>query len=80
MAEKKKKTEQNKRKTVKTSSLTRIDGIGPAKAKKLLAAFGTMAALRAADEAAIAAVSGIGTKDAAAVFAALHDKEDREGE
>ena len=64
--------ESAKRKTVKTSSLTKIDGIGPAKAKKLLSAFGGMGALREADEKAIAAVQGISAKDAAAVWRALH--------
>ena len=70
--------ENAKRKTIKTSVLTRIDGIGPAKAKKLLAAFGGMGALRKADVEAIAAVSGISRRDAEAVWKDLHkQKEDQ---
>jgi excinuclease ABC subunit C len=64
--------ENAKRKTLKTSVLTRIDGIGPAKAKKLLAAFGGMGALKEADVEAIAAVSGISRRDAEAVWQDLH--------
>jgi len=72
--------EQAKRKTVKTSVLTRIPGIGPAKAKKLLAAFGGMGALRKASEAEIAAVSGISVRDAEAVWKDLHvEKTTRKG-
>ncbi len=56
-----------KRKTLKTSTLTRIPGIGEAKAKKLLAAFGGLSALRAADIDAIAGVAGIGRRDAEAI-------------
>ncbi|MBQ9806611.1 MAG: excinuclease ABC subunit UvrC [Clostridia bacterium] len=61
-----------KRKTVKQSVLTRIEGIGPAKAKKLLAAFGGMGALRAATQEEIGRVSGISQKDAEAVWNDLH--------
>ena len=60
--------ENAKRKTLKTSTLTRIHGIGEAKAKKLLAAFGGMGALRKATVEQIAAVSGISQKDAEAVW------------
>ena len=70
--------ENAKRKTLKTSVLTRIDGIGPAKAKKLLAAFGGMGALKKADVDAIAAVSGIGRRDAEAVWKDLHPQKDGE--
>lgn len=64
--------ENAKRKTLKTSTLTRIPGIGDAKAKKLLSAFGGMRALRVADINAIAAVSGISRRDAEAVWTDLH--------
>ena len=64
--------ENAKRKTLKTSTLTRVPGIGDAKAKRLLSAFGGMRALRAADVDAIAAVSGISQRDAEAVWADLH--------
>jgi excinuclease ABC subunit C len=64
--------ENAKRKTVKTSVLTRIEGIGPAKAKKLLAAFGGMGALRKATLEEIGAVRGISLHDAEAVWRDLH--------
>jgi excinuclease ABC subunit C len=64
--------ENAKRKTLKTSSLTRIHGIGEAKAKKLLAAFGGMGALKQADISAISKVSGISQRDAEAVWQYLH--------
>lgn len=73
------KMEHAKRKTLSTSSLTRISGIGPAKAKKLLAAFGGMGALRRATEAEISAVSGISKKDAAEVYRELHADADAKG-
>ncbi len=53
-----------KRSTLKHSSLEKIDGIGPSKAKKLLGAFGTIAALKQATEEKISAVSGISRTDA----------------
>ena len=70
--------EHAKRKTLKTSVLTRINGIGPAKAKKLLAAFGGMGALKNADVDAIAAVSGISRRDAEAVWNDLHGQKTAE--
>ena len=60
--------ENAKRKTVKTSSLTKIEGIGDAKAKKLLAAFGGISALKQATQEQIAAVRGISNRDAEAVW------------
>ena len=62
------KMENAKRKTVKSSVLTRIEGIGPAKAKKLLAAFGGMGALRKASMEQINEVPGISRRDAEAVW------------
>lgn len=64
--------ENAKRKTLKTSSLTRIHGIGEVKAKKLLAAFGGMGALKQAAVEDIAKVSGISQRDAEAVWQYLH--------
>ncbi len=64
---------QAKRKTLTTSSLTKIQGIGEAKAKKLLGAFGGIRALRTASEDEIAAVRGISRENAAAVYRTLHD-------
>ena len=60
--------ENAKRKTVKTSSLTKIEGIGDAKAKKLLAAFGGISALKQATQEQIASVRGISNRDAEAVW------------
>lgn len=74
--------EAAKRKTLKTSSLTAIRGIGEAKAKKLLAAFGGLRGLRAATEKEIAAVKGISARDAAMVcahFAALEAEKNKKG-
>lgn len=70
---------QAKRKTIKTSVLTRIDGIGSAKAKKLLAAFGGMGVLRKASQEEIAGVSGISARDAEAVWRDLHAKKEETG-
>ena len=58
-----------KRKTLKTSSLEKISGIGPAKAKKLMSHFKTLSALKEASEEEVSAVSGISRADAEAVFA-----------
>jgi excinuclease ABC subunit C len=56
-----------KRKTLTHSSLTKIKGIGDAKAKLLLAAFGGMAGVKSATETELAAVKGISHKDAATI-------------
>ena len=64
--------EAAKRKTLTTSALTVIPGIGPAKAKKLLLALGGLAALKAADPGQLAAVRGISRRDAGAVYAYFH--------
>ena len=54
---------QAKRKTVKTSSLTKIEGIGPAKAKALLSAFGGYNGVKNASAEALSAVKGINSTD-----------------
>lgn len=54
---------QAKRKTVKTSSLTKIEGIGPAKAKALLAAFGGYNGVKNASPEALKSVKGINSTD-----------------
>ena len=56
-----------KRKTLTHSTLTKIKGIGDAKAKALLSAFGGMAGVKAATEEEIAAVKGISKADAAGI-------------
>ncbi len=72
--------DSRKRKTLRTSTLEKIPGIGPAKAAALLKAFGTLKAVREADEAQLAAVRGISRTDAARIAAAFageqtHDEE-----
>ncbi|HEY1105103.1 MAG TPA: excinuclease ABC subunit UvrC [Agromyces sp.] len=54
------------------SVLAEIPGLGPARVKELLRHFGSVTRLRAADEAAIAEVKGIGPTLAATVHAQLH--------
>lgn len=61
-----------KRKTMRTSSLEKVKGIGPAKAKALLKHFGTMTAMRAASPAEIANVSGVSEADGVNVYKFLH--------
>ena len=53
-----------KRKTLKTSSLEKIKGVGPAKAKLLLSHFGTLAALKNATAEELKAVKGINEETA----------------
>ena len=73
--------EAAKRKTLKTSVLTAISGIGEKKARALLLAFDGIAGLRAADHAQIAAVKGISERDAKNVWAYFHtEEEDRTGD
>ena len=61
--------ENAKRKTLKTSVLTKINGIGDAKAKKLLKAFGSVASVRNATREELCAVAGISAKDADEILA-----------
>ncbi len=68
------KTGNAKRKTMRHSSLEKIECIGPSKAAKLLAAFGTLAALKNADESEIAAVKGISERDAESVWRYFHNE------
>ncbi len=58
-----------KRKTLRTSSLEKINGIGAAKARKLLAEFGSPGAIKKASVDRIAQVKGISHRDAEAVVA-----------
>lgn len=66
------KMTQAKRKTMKTSSLEGIKGIGPAKAKKLLSAFKTLSALKEADVEQICTVASVSRKDAESVYEYFH--------
>ncbi|MCA9690961.1 MAG: excinuclease ABC subunit UvrC [Myxococcales bacterium] len=56
------------------SALDDIKGVGPSLKKALLAHFGTVAAIRAADLAALQEVPGVGAKVAARIHAALVDQ------
>ncbi len=58
-----------KRKTLTHSSLTKIKGIGDAKAKALLSAFGGMSGVKAATESELSAVKGISRTDAENIVA-----------
>ena len=62
------KMDNAKRKSLKTSSLEKIEGIGPAKAKKLLSHFKTLAELKQASLEAIKEVRGITSADAERVY------------
>ena len=62
-------------KTLTHSSLTKIRGIGDAKAKKLLKAFGGIMGVKAATEEELAAVSGISHTDAQNIYLHFHPKE-----
>lgn len=64
-----------KRSTLKHSSLEKIDGIGPVKARRLLGAFGTLSALKNASVSQIKAVKGINEQDANNVFQHFNNKE-----
>ena len=66
------KTMGGKRKTLKHSSLEKIEGIGPSKAKKILAAFGTLSAVKSAKVEDIAKVKGISEADSRAVYKYFH--------
>ena len=63
-----------KRKTLTHSTLTRIKGIGDAKAKALLAAFGGITGVKAASEEELAAVKGISRADAQSIRAYYDSK------
>lgn len=58
-----------KRKTVKTSSLERIKGIGPKKARAILLKMGTLDAVKHADVDALLEVKGVSKADAEAIVA-----------
>ncbi len=62
-----------KRKTMRTSSLEKIPGIGPAKAKALTSHFKSFAALKTASPESLAEVKGISQKDAEAVYRHFHE-------
>lgn len=65
---------QAKRKTLKSSSLEQIPGIGPAKTKALFAAFGTLGAIKRASADELSAVRGISRTDAENIVKHFADK------
>ena len=65
-----------KLKTLKTSSLEKIKGIGPAKAKKLMAHFKTLSAVKAASLEELCGVTGIGKSDAQTLYCYFHPQKD----
>lgn len=73
------KTSNAKRKTLKHSSLEKIKGIGPSKAKKLLSAMGTLATIKNASQEDFRAVGGITDADAYNIYKYFHsDNNDTE--
>lgn len=63
-----------KRSTLKHSSLEKIKGIGPAKAKVLLRELGGLAGVKAADEETLLGIKGISRADAANIVGHFADK------
>ncbi len=61
-----------KRRTLKTSSLEAVPGIGPKKAKSVLLALGSLEAVKRADVATLAAAPGISLANATAIFDHFH--------
>ena len=66
------RTTNAKRKTLKHSSLEKIDGIGPVKARKLLASMGSIATIKNATVDELAAVNGINDADALNIYKYFH--------
>ncbi|HHW24224.1 MAG TPA: excinuclease ABC subunit UvrC [Bacillota bacterium] len=66
---------QSKSRLLKRSSLEDIPGIGPAKAKALITAFGSIAAVRAADVESLAKVKLISQADAERIYSHFHKNE-----
>ena len=62
------KVMKGKRKSLTHSSLEKIDGIGPAKSKKLLQTFGSLAAIKKATIEELSAVKGITKSDAESIY------------
>ena len=70
------KMESAKGRTLTRSTLTEIPGVGKAKAKALLTAFGGMGGLRAATRDDLEKIRGIGPKDADTIYKFLHKEEE----
>jgi len=67
-----------KRKTIKTSSLEKISGIGPAKSKAILKHFGGLSAVKIATVEELAKVPGLSLKDATTVFYEYHKNQNED--
>jgi len=66
-----------KLKTLKTSSLEKIKGIGEKKAKAILLKFGTLDAVKNASVKELSEVKGVSVKDAESVYAHFHQSEEK---
>ena len=64
-----------KRSSLTHSSLEKIDGIGPAKAKKLLQALGSFTAVKKASEEELTKVKGISKADASKIYQYFNSKQ-----
>lgn len=71
------KMDSAKRKSLRTSSLEKIKGIGEKKAKILLKELGSLAAVRSADIASLSEVKGISARDAEEIYSYFNDKKGR---
>ncbi len=71
-----KRMDQKRRKSVKTSSLCAISGIGEKKAGILMRHFKSLRAIQSASTEAIARVSGISVRDAENIYHYFHKKEE----
>ncbi len=68
-------SQNQKRKTMRHSSLTKISGIGDKKASLLLSAFGSLARLKEAELANLRAVRGISESDAIQIYHYFHSED-----
>jgi excinuclease ABC subunit C len=67
--------EKAKRKSVKRSSLTEINGIGPSKAKALMTHFKSISAIKNASRNEIATVKGMNARDVDTIYMHFHKDE-----
>jgi excinuclease ABC subunit C len=67
--------EKAKRKSVKRSSLTEINGIGPSKAKALMTHFKSISAIKTASRNEIATVKGMNARDVDTIYMHFHKDE-----
>lgn len=72
------RTTNAKRRTLKHSSLEKIKGIGPSKAKKLLTVKGSLSAIKNATVSELSSISGITDADAYNIYNYFHSDKDAE--